>query len=201
MHTKETGKIFDNSILEKLTKTHIAFPLIIFSGISAYLVLIASVEKGFSVFLILVLFLTGLLTFSLAEYLIHRYFFHMAETTPTRKKITYSTHGVHHEFPKDKDRLAMPIPLSLTLASIFFLVYWLVMGDLVYGFLPGFFTGYASYIWIHYMVHAFKPPKNFFNTLWKHHSIHHYQQPNRAYGVSSPLWDMIFGTMPERQNR
>jgi sterol desaturase/sphingolipid hydroxylase (fatty acid hydroxylase superfamily) len=25
---------------------------------------------------------------------------------------------------------------------------------------------------------------------------HHFKKPNASYGVSSPLWDMVFGTRP-----
>ena len=39
-----------------------------------------------------------------------------------RAKIQYMAHGVHHEFPKDKDRLAMPPLLSVTIATILLLV-------------------------------------------------------------------------------
>ena len=39
---------------------------------------------------------------------------------------------------------------------------------------------------------------NFLKTLWVHHAIHHYKDDTRAYGVSSPLWDWILGTMPDR---
>jgi len=26
--------------------------------------------------------------------------------------------------------------------------------------------------------------------------MHHFKQPDAYYGVSSPLWDMVFGTRP-----
>jgi sterol desaturase/sphingolipid hydroxylase (fatty acid hydroxylase superfamily) len=103
---------------------------------------------------------------------------------------------VHHEFPKDKDRLAMPPLLSITIATILLLFFRLIMGDFVFAFLPGFLVGYASYLGVHYMVHAFPPPKNFLKTLWIHHGIHHYKEGEKAFGVSSPLWDKIFKTMP-----
>jgi sterol desaturase/sphingolipid hydroxylase (fatty acid hydroxylase superfamily) len=61
-------------------------------------------------------------------------------------------------------------------------------------------AGYASYLCVHYSVHAFPPPKNFLKHLWIHHALHHYQQPHSAYGVSSPFWDFIFRTMPEKKN-
>jgi sterol desaturase/sphingolipid hydroxylase (fatty acid hydroxylase superfamily) len=69
------------------------------------------------------------------------------------------------------------------------------MGDFVFSFLPGFLTGYAFYLSIHYMVHAFPPPKNFFKVLWVNHSIHHYKEGEYVFGVSSPLWDYVYGTM------
>jgi len=72
------------------------------------------------------------------------------------------------------------------------------MGDFAYVFLPGFLMGYAGYLFVHYIVHAYQPPKNFFKILWIHHGIHHYKEPERAFGVSSPLWDLVFRTMPRR---
>ncbi|MEQ9007606.1 MAG: sterol desaturase family protein, partial [Ekhidna sp.] len=113
-------------------------------------------------------------------------------------KFAYTVHGVHHDYPKDKDRLAMPIPLSLALSTGFFFLFQFIMGVNVFGFLPGFLMGYAYYLWIHYMVHAFQPPKNFWKVLWVHHGIHHYKDPGNAFGVSSPFWDLVFGTMPKK---
>jgi sterol desaturase/sphingolipid hydroxylase (fatty acid hydroxylase superfamily) len=31
----------------------------------------------------------------------------------------------------------------------------------------------------------------------QHHMHHHFQTPDKRYGVSSPLWDYVFGTMPK----
>ena len=114
------------------------------------------------------------------------------------EKIQYNFHGVHHDYPKDKDRLAMPPLVSITLATTLLFLFRLFMGDFVFGFLPGFLIGYASYLFVHYIVHAYQPPKNMFKTLWVHHAIHHYKDHERAFGVSSPLWDYIFRTMPKR---
>jgi sterol desaturase/sphingolipid hydroxylase (fatty acid hydroxylase superfamily) len=69
------------------------------------------------------------------------------------------------------------------------------MGDYAFAFLPGFLVGYASYLAVHYMVHAYQPPRNFMKMLWVNHGIHHYKDGEIIFGVSSPLWDYIFGTM------
>ena len=195
---KGSPQLFKNRFIEKLTRTHISLPLIIFGGIAAVLVYYGIFEKGFEVPFMLLLFLAGMFFFTLVEYLMHRYLYHIPATTIRRKKISYTMHGVHHDYPKDKSRLAMPPVLSLLIATILFVLYRAVLGDLVFGFLAGFLVGYAGYLAIHYSVHAFRVPNNFLKTLWYHHSIHHYRESDRAFGVSSPLWDHIFRTMPRK---
>jgi len=37
--------------------------------------------------------------------------------------------------------------------------------------------------------------------LWQNHAIHHYQNPYVAHGVSTRLWDLVFGTLPDKKNR
>lgn len=197
-HAKGTKTLFKNQFFEKLTRTHIAVPLVVFSIISAGLI-IYGINNGYiNGFSAAGLFFAGMLTFTLIEYIMHRFLFHLIPKTEKQEKFAYAIHGVHHDYPKDKDRLAMPIPLSLLLSTGFFFLYKFIMGNLVFGFLPGFLIGYASYLWVHYMVHAFQPPKNFWKVLWVHHGIHHYKSPDRAFGVSSPFWDYIFRTMPKK---
>lgn len=195
---KGSAKLFNNPILEKLTHTHIAAPLSIFTIISVILIYFGMVEKGFEVPSMIVLFLAGLFFFTLIEYLMHRYLYHLPVTNPKREKFVYTMHGVHHDYPKDKDRLAMPPILSLVLATVFFVIYRSLMGDYSFGFLAGFLMGYTAYLGAHFSVHAFKVPNNFLKVLWHHHAIHHYREPDRAFGVSSPLWDYVFGTMPRK---
>lgn len=197
-HVKGTRQLFNNPLLERLTRTHIAIPLAIFSIISAGLMVYGFQHGHINVISAPFLFIMGLLLFTLIEYIMHRFVFHLEPKTEKQEKFAYTVHGVHHDYPKDKDRLAMPPPLSLLLTAVFFGAFYLIMGNLVFGFLPGFLMGYAAYLWVHFMVHAFKPPKNFFKILWVHHGIHHYKDPEHAFGVSSPFWDVIFRTMPER---
>jgi hypothetical protein len=143
---KGSKQLFKNPILEKLSRTHIAVPLIIFAVYSSALlywnVTHTSLSVGTSVFM----FFIGLVAFTWVEYLVHRYLFHMSTYTRLRAKFQYTVHGVHHEFPKDKDRLAMPPLLSITISTILLFLFRLVLGDLVFSFLPGFLVGYALYL-------------------------------------------------------
>jgi sterol desaturase/sphingolipid hydroxylase (fatty acid hydroxylase superfamily) len=196
---KGTQKLFQNPLLERLTRTHIAVPLVIFSLFSSGLLVWSVTHTSLSALTTIGMFLLGILAFTWVEYITHRYVFHMKTYSVVRAKLQYTIHGVHHEFPKDKDRLAMPPLLSVTIATILLLLFRLIMGDFAFSFLPGFLVGYAAYLAIHYMVHAFPPPKNIFKMLWVNHGIHHYKNGDLIYGVSSPLWDYIYGTMKEKK--
>jgi sterol desaturase/sphingolipid hydroxylase (fatty acid hydroxylase superfamily) len=195
---KNKGKkqLFQNPYLEQLTRTHILVPIGIFVSFAYFLLYYGSVYKDLSWGLLAGLFGIGMLVFTFVEYLVHRYVFHLFADTPQKANFQYKFHGVHHEYPKDKDRLAMPPILSALIICLLFGFYYLVMGNLAYGFTAGFAVGYASYLGVHYMVHAFPPPKNVFKLLWINHGIHHYKDEHVAFGVSSPLWDWIFGTLP-----
>lgn len=193
---KNTGTkvLFKSPILEKLSRTHISVPLVIFFSFSAFLLYWSTTHTSLSLWLTITLFLVGMLFFTWVEYNMHRYVFHMKTYTKAREKLQYTMHGVHHEFPKDKTRLAMPPLLSVTIATILLLVFRVILGDFAFAFLPGFLTGYAMYLSVHYMVHAFQPPKNVFKYLWINHGVHHYKNGEVVFGVSSPLWDYIYGT-------
>jgi len=193
--SKGTKQLFKNPILEKLSRTHISVPLIIFFSYAAGLLYWSITHTSLSILATIGMFFVGMIAFTWVEYMVHRYLFHMDAHTEKRAKLQYTLHGVHHEFPKDKERLAMPPIVSISLATVLLFLFRLVLKDLVFSFLPGFLVGYAGYLSIHYMVHAFQPPKNFFKILWVNHSIHHYKDGEEVFGVSSPLWDYIYGTI------
>ncbi len=193
-----SAKMFENPILERISRTHISIPITMFVGISVVLEYYAVTTTEITWYVGLALFPIGFLAFTLVEYLMHKYFFHMEPNTPIKDKLQYNVHGVHHDYPKDKDRLAMPPFVSAAYAAIIYLVFNLILGDYALYFVPGFLFGYAAYLGVHYIVHAYQPPKNFFKVLWVNHAIHHYKDPDVAFGVSTPIWDYVFGTMPKK---
>jgi len=194
-----SAKMFENPILERISRTHISIPITMFVGISLVLEYYAITTTEISWYVGIALFPLGFLAFTLVEYLMHKYFFHMEPNNPIKDKLQYSVHGVHHDYPKDKDRLAMPPFVSAAYAAIIYLVFNLILGDYSLYFVPGFLFGYAAYLGVHYVVHAYQPPKNFLKTLWVNHAIHHYKDPDVAFGVSTPIWDYVFGTMPKKE--
>src|SRR5271163_2367163 len=103
-----TKRLFRNPILEKLTRTHISIPLIIFFSYAAALLYWSITHTSLSAPKTVLMFIVGMIAWTLMEYFIHRYVFHMTAESEKRAKLQYTLHGVHHEFPKDKERLAMP---------------------------------------------------------------------------------------------
>ena len=197
---KGSKKLFTNPLLEKLTRTHISVPLVIFGCYAAGLLYWSITHTEITIGTTIGLFIMGFIAFTLFEYLMHRFVFHMKTYNEFREKIQYIIHGVHHEYPRDKERLAMPPLVSISIATILLLIFQAIMGDYTYSFLPGFITGYSFYLTIHYMIHAYQPPGNFMKTLWVNHSIHHYKEDEHIlYGVSSPFWDYIFGSTPKNR--
>jgi sterol desaturase/sphingolipid hydroxylase (fatty acid hydroxylase superfamily) len=119
---KGTRQLFKSPILEKLSRTHIAVPLTVFFLYSAALLYWSVANTSLSAGLTTILFVAGLIFFTWVEYLLHRYVFHMETWTQAREKLQYVIHGVHHEFPKDKTRLAMPPLLSITISTVLLLL-------------------------------------------------------------------------------
>ncbi len=200
MKVENTGteRLFNNPILEKLTRSHISVPVLLFGLYAVGLLFWSVTNTALSIAYTVGLFFLGWLVYSWVEYLVHRYLFHIPITTEARKKFQYTMHGVHHHHPKDKDRIAMPPLLSITLATALLIVFRFVLGDYAFSFTAGFLVGYGSYLLVHYLVHIHRPPKNLFRQLWINHSIHHYRDGEIIFGVSTPLWDYIYGTMERR---
>ena len=200
-----TDSLFKGSFLEKFTRTHISVPVTMHLLIVAFFIYIVwfDVFEGipgvqFSVLSYLGLFFGGYLTWTFSEYWVHRYVYHVKTEKKWLLKIQHMGHGIHHQYPKDPTRLAMPPVPALILISAFFGIFWLIMGNYAFAFFPGFLLGYVAYISIHYMQHIFKPPAfGPINRLWKWHALHHYKYPEtKAFGVSTSLWDVVFGTQP-----
>lgn len=197
-YTKGTKTLSRYPFIERLLRTNSFVPITIFLVLAAFLMVWGFMYTQVTWWVQSALFLFGLLLFSLAEYLLHRYLFHMITNTKLKEKIQYAVHGVHHEYPKDIGRLAMPPIVSVLIVSLLFLLFKNTIGEYTFGFLPGFITGYSLYLTVHHIVHAYQPSKNIFKALWINHGIHHYKDHERAFGVSSPLWDYVFNTIPRK---
>ncbi|KAJ9066766.1 fatty acid alpha-hydroxylase [Entomophthora muscae] len=145
--------------------------------------------------------MTGVFMFGLVEYTIHRFLFHVDELIPDHPMCLFfhfMVHGVHHYLPMDRMRLVMPPVLSLAIGiPILLLTVKLLSIPLAFGFLSGLVVGYMIYDLMHYFLHHavganLLPPH--FQAMKTYHLAHHYQDPTVGFGITSKLWDRLFGT-------
>lgn len=204
IYNKGEARLFNHPLLERLTKTR---PWVIYSiyiPLNIYLLAYSYNTLRFSVSFISGLFILAAFSWTLFEYFAHRYLFHYEATSEIGQRIVYIFHGNHHEFPRDKHRLFMPPLPSVILALLVFGVIWTASyvfsgtGNYAFVFFPGFITGYLIYVSMHYAIHAFTPPRPL-KLLWRNHHLHHYKYPDKGYGVSSPFWDIVFHTLPDKE--
>ncbi len=194
IHNKGQAQIFQNRYLEYLTKTN---PLVIWGLYLPVIILLpylAFYKYDFSLAKVLSLFFGGVIFWTFFEYMIHRFVFHWVSDNPRIQRISYVLHGNHHEFPRDRQRLFMPPVPSIIISSIVFFLMHAALGNNVLVFFPGFIFGYLLYGSMHYAIHAWNPPFKWMKPIWRNHHLHHYKNDDKGFGVSSHLWDMIFGT-------
>lgn len=191
----ETIRLFKNPILEYFSHIHPATPLIVFLPVCAYMYYLGT--GVLPVWQTILAFVFGILFWSLFEYVFHRYAFHYHPKSETGKKIHFLVHGIHHDYPRDSTRLVMPLLVSAPLAILFYWLFSLVFGIYYYNVFAGFVFGYVSYDSIHYATHHMKMTNGIGKFLKEYHLRHHYNDDNTAYGVSNPLWDYIFNTVPK----
>ena len=120
------------------------------------------------------LFAGGVVAWTVGEYVVHRFVLH--NLAPTG-------HSLHHAHPN--------VPVVAVFWQIwisFALVYFIAGGD----FLSGGLVAYAWYLFVHHCAHH--SPGNVPASLLRHHSSHH-RFANWNYGVSTTVWDRVFGTM------
>jgi sterol desaturase/sphingolipid hydroxylase (fatty acid hydroxylase superfamily) len=133
--------------------------------------------------------LAGVLVLSLAEYAVHRWAFHgAARFAPGLYDLI---HGAHHRLPGDPGRRIVPLTHSIPVAVV---MYAALGGGPVFS---GALLAYLAYEGVHAAAHYRGRLPAPLRYLRRHHARHHHTDDGAAFGVSSPLWDYLLGTMPK----
>jgi sterol desaturase/sphingolipid hydroxylase (fatty acid hydroxylase superfamily) len=94
----------------------------------------------------------------------------------------------------------MPPAASIPLAALFLGLFVLIFGEPhAFPLFSGFIAGYLAYDYTHYHVHHHTPTTEMGRKLREQHMRHHFQDHHYGFGVSSPLWDAVFRTLPRRR--
>jgi sterol desaturase/sphingolipid hydroxylase (fatty acid hydroxylase superfamily) len=189
--------MFENPVLELASRVHPVIPPLLYLPVVTICLVLAISRENLGVLEVAGVFVLGLVFWTLAEYLLHRFVFHFEPDTRWGRRLHFIIHGVHHDYPHDPMRLVMPPSVSVPLATLVFLGFRLVLGTAwSLPFFAGFLIGYLIYDMTHFHIHHHRSDNKLSLALRRYHYRHHFQQSDRGYGVTSSFWDRIFRTVP-----
>jgi sterol desaturase/sphingolipid hydroxylase (fatty acid hydroxylase superfamily) len=152
---------------------------------------------------IAILLLLGLLSWGLYEYLVHRFVLHHDARAKSFALPGNEVHQRHHANPLDLERLYVTLREGAPVSAAYALLMWLLLGSwqaMAFAYI-GFHAGYFFYEWLDYQAHHGRPRSRIIRYLKKYHLQHHHVDGSRRYGVTSPLFDLLFGTFHLEKER
>lgn len=140
------------------------------------------------------LIIAGLLAWTLFEYAMHRYLFHLDSRFAPVRWLVFLMHGNHHETPGDPLRGLMPLPVSVSVGAMLWVASVAVLGPAGTWLLLGFMTGYVIYDALHYACHQLPMRRGLGAILKRHHMRHHHIDEGGNFAISAIFWDRVFGS-------
>jgi dihydroceramide fatty acyl 2-hydroxylase len=145
----------------------------------------------------------GLLSWGAIEYSIHRWVLHREPPREGAGLPGNRTHLAHHADPTALDRLNVQLGESLPVCAVYFLLAWALTLDwraaaLAY---DGLMFGYFFYEYLDYQAHHGAARGRFIRHFRRYHLLHHHYDARVRFGVTSPLFDFIFGTFHVEKKR
>ncbi|XP_037867597.1 fatty acid 2-hydroxylase [Bombyx mori] len=199
-------RLFASPLLESLTYTPWYFvpmfwiPVILYLGWTQYYEQVACGEHctdaNITTFQYVYYISLGVLLWTILEYSLHRWIFHLDPgSSLIMIKLHFLIHGMHHKVPFDGLRQVFPPIPALGITTI---IYSALRPFLPYPVLvlTGGLIGYLTYDMIHYYVHHGSPKDGtYLYAMKRYHSNHHFLNHDKAYGISSKMWDHVFRTV------
>jgi sterol desaturase/sphingolipid hydroxylase (fatty acid hydroxylase superfamily) len=136
----------------------------------------------------LIVFALGIWGWTLVEYILHRSLFHHA---PFLSVI----HSRHHDEPQEL--IGTPAWASAVIGLVVVACpLWATLGlDLGTAVMTGFVAGYLWYVFVHYASHHWQTPRgSYLYRARLRHARHHHLSHDCNFGVTTNLWDRVFGT-------
>ena len=119
------------------------------------------------------------------------------DSSPSQlNQIVRSLHVSHHGDSRNPDKILVRPIYSLTVSALFLAGFYTVTGSFFASsaLLTGLWLGFLYYELVHYRLHLSKADSGLLGYQRQGHFYHHFVDPNHCFGVTSPLWDLVFGT-------
>ncbi|HEV3467986.1 MAG TPA: sterol desaturase family protein [Pyrinomonadaceae bacterium] len=138
----------------------------------------------------------GLLSWGLIEYSIHRWVLHRDSRMDDARLPGNRVHLAHHADPAALDRLNVRLAESIPVCAAYCLLAWAATGSwrsttFLY---DGLMLGYFFYEYLDYQAHHGAARGPAVRYLRRNHLLHHHCDAEARFGVTSPLFDLVFGT-------
>lgn len=137
----------------------------------------------------------GLVLWTLIEYATHRFVLH---------EIPYLTdmHEAHHDDPNGFVGTPTWLSLAMICCGTLLPLWWATGLEIASAFTAGMATGYLWYVGVHHVVHHWRiEPDTWLYRLNRRHALHHHGRRPCNFGVTTGIWDWIFGTEFARADR
>ena len=135
--------------------------------------------------------LAGALTWSFLEYVIHRWLGHDRRF---RKSFFAMEHIRHHSVGDYFAPAWKKLVAAVVVGTALGVPSALVAGSVGVAFTLGLLVFYGCYETLHGLMHVTGGIGPYGRWARRHHFTHHFEDPKANHGVTSPLWDVVFGT-------
>ncbi|KAK4751187.1 hypothetical protein SAY87_004669 [Trapa incisa] len=194
--SKEGPRFFESNILEFFTRTRWWVIPLVWVPVACWFISL-SAAMGQCCSQLALLTVTGIFVWTLLEYMLHRFLFHSKTRTYWTNTMHYLLHGCHHKHPMDSLRLVFPPAAAAIIATpVWNLIKLLSTPSTAPALFAGVLLGYVTYDLTHYYLHHGQPSSSMPKRLKKYHLNHHYREQNMGFGITSSIWDWVFGTLP-----
>jgi sterol desaturase/sphingolipid hydroxylase (fatty acid hydroxylase superfamily) len=142
------------------------------------------------------LFVVGLLTWGLYEYAVHRWVLHREPKAESFNLPGNLTHLRHHADPNSLQRLNVQLSESVPVCVVYILIAWALTGSwqAATHLFTGLIAGYFFYEYLDFQAHHGTSRGRLTRYFRKYHLQHHHYDATVRFGVTSPLFDYLFGT-------
>ena len=155
--------------------------------------------RWLGLYYMMISFAAGWFLWTFSEYLFNRWLLHAAESRFLFVNMINRYHTRHHVNPGDI-RYSFLHPLIIFISTVtLFLLAFIAFGKPSLPLTSGFLFGYWLFNLLHVLQHHCPAPSiRFLKELWQNHFLHHHFYPDKAFGVSTPVWDYLFSSLPPR---
>ena len=136
--------------------------------------------------------LAGIGSWTLVEYVLHRFLGHDRRTWPNPFADEHTRH--HSEgnyFAPSWKKTVLTVALAPAVTAVAGLALGLKLGAV---YAVSFVGMYVTYEIVHRQAHTHRGFGAYGRYLRRHHFHHHFHNPRTNHGVTSPVWDLVFGT-------